>query len=1077
MTEQYRDGQIDQVTNASQVWIGDGTDWKNEISLSAPCTIKIDKDGESVYTIATIISATRLLTSANYGGTTGSGLDYMIMRSYTSRGYWRVLQGDNDFAEILSQETIDKIDDDIDYLYDYLKVGSPTSAHGTTASTFAIHIGATLGRFWIDNLTASRDYRLPDQNATLAGLGVEQSFSADQTFNASVHIKGNASIDGTLDADIVNVPDLNASDINATMGDINTLHSATFTANNLNATIGDIATLHVETLTASNLTASQLILIGEVQSELLQTEDILTDFVVSGLLPSTSASLTSNISTGQAYVTGKRIAKANTTIHTYTGNRDTYVDISKTALFTFSGVLNASSAPSIAASSLRLAKTVTNATAILSVTDLRELDFTIGTSSRDININIFHSATLTTNDLNATAGNIHILHANTLTASTYAAMTRANASIDTLQADVVHANASIVRANASIDALQSNIANVNATVDDIIAGNATIDGTISTSFGIDTDGNCLRIKSTNLTASRYYHFPDYNASIPSLNASQDWAETQRFNILTASILKTNDPIDEHGVGDRGFCDIRYRKATIGVNLIGTAGAAGFAVGICPPQLLPDGMISLPGYDDPTHDNYGNYLFKDGSIMCWVPKFYYLIATNDVTIKGIDTYANENDANADNYAMSRAFIDGGVEQQGFFFDKYQCSKNAWGTGQIASSIKNGLPLSTAAAHNQIVDLTACAGNLYYEVIKAAHARDGVDGAENASSIFHCASKFQYAALSLLSLAHGQASSAITFCDWYDATYNYPKGCNNNALKDYDEVSNGAGSGDDLLYVTDGYSQCGKTGSGVPFAKSTHNGQNCGIADLNGLMHEISIGLTCIAPAAHGIEAITNVAAPVFTWTGHGLNVNDYIIILSITQADWTNFKNKMWKVATVPNADTFTLTSAPDASGYAAYDAGVDGGTFTKGTFYLAKEATAMKDFDSSNVGASDHWGATGVAAMMDSFTPAFESAYAVNDFSQRFGSGANQVLSEAMSGNAWLLTGLGFPKDVDGIDATGTNQFGKDYFYQYIKNELCARSCRHWGSTSNAGVWSGHLDDARGHTDDDVGFRAACYSE
>ena len=47
---------------------------------------------------------------------------------------------------------------------------------------------------------------------------------------------------------------------------------------------------------------------------------------------------------------------------------------------------------------------------------------------------------------------------------------------------------------------------------------------------------------------------------------------------------------------------------------------------------------------------------------------------------------------------------------------------------------------------------------------------------------------------------------------------------------------------ILYTSDGYSTCGQTGSAVPFEKTTHNGQACGIADLNGLMWEINLGLT-------------------------------------------------------------------------------------------------------------------------------------------------------------------------------------------------------------------------------------------
>jgi len=484
---------------------------------------------------------------------------------------------------------------------------------------------------------------------------------------------------------------------------------------------------------------------------------------------------------------------------------------------------------------------------------------------------------------------------------------------------------------------------------------------------------------------------------------------------------------------------------------------------------------LPWHFDPTSDYYGNYQYVDGSVMCWIPKFYYLISINTVTIKGIETYANQAAANVDGYALHRAFIDGGIEQQGFFIDKYKVSKTAWGAGYIASSIKNGLPISTHADHNPIADLTACDTNAYFEYIDAAHARDGVDGAVNGASIFHCSSKFQTAALAMLSLAHGQGSSNTAYCAWYDATYNYPKGCNNNALKDYDEVTNGAGSGADLLYVTDGYSNCGKTGSGVPFAKSTHNGQNCGVADLNGLMYEVNIGITCIAPAAAAIEAMSQASPCQITWTGHGMVTNDWAMLLSITQADWSGAKDKMWKITRI-NDNVFSI--AFDASGFGtAYDAGVDGGTITKGNWYAANKSTAMKTFTSSNAGATDHWGATGVAALMTEMTMAampFESA---GVFAQRMGSGANQVLDEAVSGDGWILTGLGLPQDSAGIDTTGTNLFGKDYFYQYIRNELCVLSCGSWGSASDAGVWSSALDHGRSYPAAAVGARFACYPE
>ncbi len=85
---------------------------------------------------------------------------------------------------------------------------------------------------------------------------------------------------------------------------------------------------------------------------------------------------------------------------------------------------------------------------------------------------------------------------------------------------------------------------------------------------------------------------------------------------------------------------------------------------------------------------------------------------------------------------------------------------------------------------------------------------------------------HSALAMLSLAHGQAAKNQATCAWYGTSNNYPKGCNNNALKDVDDLS--------VVFQPDGYSNCGKTGSASLFARTTHNGQACGVADLNGLM---------------------------------------------------------------------------------------------------------------------------------------------------------------------------------------------------------------------------------------------------
>ena len=106
------------------------------------------------------------------------------------------------------------------------------------------------------------------------------------------------------------------------------------------------------------------------QSKLLQTEDIFDDFVVFGLLPATSTTLTSDISAGKAYVSGVRVVKAVTS-YTYTASKDTYLDLDSTGTYTFVEVANGAAEPATTADSIRLAKVVTDASAITTVTDMR----------------------------------------------------------------------------------------------------------------------------------------------------------------------------------------------------------------------------------------------------------------------------------------------------------------------------------------------------------------------------------------------------------------------------------------------------------------------------------------------------------------------------------------------------------------------------------------------------------------------------------------------------------------------------------------------------------------------------------
>ena len=93
------------------------------------------------------------------------------------------------------------------------------------------------------------------------------------------------------------------------------------------------------------------------------------------------------------------------------------------------------------------------------------------------------------------------------------------------------------------------------------------------------------------------------------------------------------------------------------------------------------------------------------------------------------------------------------------------------------------------------------------------------------------------LAMLSYVHGLHATSKDNCAWYDetGTTNYPKGCNNNALGDTDDK--------EILYECSDtkIAQKGNTGGANHFERTTHNGQTCGIADLNGLLEEVALGV--------------------------------------------------------------------------------------------------------------------------------------------------------------------------------------------------------------------------------------------
>lgn len=268
------------------------------------------------------------------------------------------------------------------------------------------------------------------------------------------------------------------------------------------------------------------------------------------------------------------------------------------------------------------------------------------------------------------------------------------------------------------------------------------------------------------------------------------------------------------------------KSTIGI-----AGQQGFGVGVyggSSADLTAMGLRPMGGCDDPSSDNYGNYIHENGSIMCFIPAFCYRIGN-----PAAPSYARDNEnaleirdaseGEGDGWILHRAFIDGGVQKAGFFIDKYIASKDK--TGKLAVSVKNGDNISLYSAYVNSSFMPNCSGCLY-DAITLGRAR---------GEHYSCVTVFQWSAISMLSLAHGQAAADSQFCGWYDESHmnNYPKGSNNGALADVDDPS--------VKWTAHSWqSRIGKTGSGSPFNKTTHNGQNCGVADVNGSQWQMVLG---------------------------------------------------------------------------------------------------------------------------------------------------------------------------------------------------------------------------------------------
>jgi hypothetical protein len=248
--------------------------------------------------------------------------------------------------------------------------------------------------------------------------------------------------------------------------------------------------------------------------------------------------------------------------------------------------------------------------------------------------------------------------------------------------------------------------------------------------------------------------------------------------------------------------------------LGTVGEIGFGVATAvDSEWQGANCVPLDGHDNILSQNYGNYMHTASSaILVYIPKHYYKIVGNTFSFS---------DTAKSGYVLDRSFINASKEKLGVFIAKYGGTNN---NGKFSAQ-KSKDPLSTNASHNPISALNGSPAANYgglYSAVKTMDAKAFLTPI------------FQYTMLARLSKAHGEAALSTASCAFIDVNPKAPKGNLNNALRDVNDTS--------VTFVSSGYSNCALTGSGEPFAKTTHNGQKCGIADLTGNMWEVASGFT-------------------------------------------------------------------------------------------------------------------------------------------------------------------------------------------------------------------------------------------
>ena len=158
-----------------------------------------------------------------------------------------------------------------------------------------------------------------------------------------------------------------------TPDDVSIAHLETFRSTVLDTLNGNIDSANIEDHTISEPD------MADNANVRVYFKDAFNNFVASGLIPPTSASLTSTTSGGTAYINGYHVTKDDTS-HTYTASKWTYIDLSQSGVYTYVETVHGAAEPSVTTNSMRMARVSTDGTTVLSIRDDRVLSIATATN-------------------------------------------------------------------------------------------------------------------------------------------------------------------------------------------------------------------------------------------------------------------------------------------------------------------------------------------------------------------------------------------------------------------------------------------------------------------------------------------------------------------------------------------------------------------------------------------------------------------------------------------------------------------------------------------------------------------------